>query len=177
MARTTKQTKDSLPSAVGKSIATKPAKQIPNTNRRQMDQATTRRSKIAGTGSVLQNGMGNTKLKVTTCYGDKDGTPNYDDIKEAGVSYRHPDEFQTTVDKSDRVPQWNAVGGFDLADKNAHNSMPNTHVDKVGAVGFHKQPMTHVHSLADTATISQGGVLDQNKFTPSYEQSGFGYYS
>jgi hypothetical protein len=96
-----KQNPSSVPSKVGRSIATAPAKQIPNTDKRQMEQP-----------------KGNTRLKVTTCYGDPSVVPNYDDMNESlGYKYSKPSEFQTTIDQSDRLTPWNAIQGFGLGDK------------------------------------------------------------
>jgi hypothetical protein len=135
------------PSAAGSSsIATKPAKQIPNTDKREMDKAT-----------------GNTKLKMTTCYGGNDGSPNYDDAKETGVSYSHPDAFQTTIDKSDRIPAWNSMSvSQDSPDAITRTNEPIYHQ------GFRKEPNKTVMDHADNKVIrtsrkQDGGDIIHNQ--------------
>jgi hypothetical protein len=152
---TKKQKAESKPTPkAGGSIATKPAKQILNTNKREMDQAT-----------------GNTPLKTATCGSANDAVP-YDDILEAGgTKVSNPHEFQTTVDKSDRVPAWNAMAvSQDSPDAITRTNMPIYHE------GHRKEPMKMVHSTDNHKAISQGGVLDEDSFKPSYAQSGFGSY-
>ena len=134
------------PSAVkSSSIATKPATQIPNTYKRAMDKAT-----------------GNTKLKVTTCYGDKAGTPNYDDMNESGVHYKFPDAFQTTIDKSDMIPSWNSMStSIDAPDAITRTNEP------IYLQGFRKEPAKTVMSVEDNTAIrashkQDGGTLIHN---------------
>jgi hypothetical protein len=155
-----KQKASSVPSKVGRSIATRPAPQRLNTD------------KFAGEKFVE-----NTELRVHTCHDG--GALPYDQVKESlGYHYSHPPQFESTIDRSDRLTPWNAIEGFGLEDKDvATGNENNNHGKEIGLVeGYHKQPNQINHSMEDMKKISQGGVLDDATMEPAYKQSGWGYY-
>jgi hypothetical protein len=137
-----------------------------------------------------REGGGNTFLKVATCGGVPEAVRRDDILEATGVRYSYPKDFQTVLnaeavlngdmsnatDSFKKIPQWIA-NSSSLEDKNSRGDQnPINYGKDIRLVDqFHKQPTTRVHSMDETATISQGGVLDQDKFTPTYP-SGFKAY-
>ncbi|SRR5258708_23796320 len=127
------------------SIATTPPKQRLNTDKREMDKANE-----------------NTHLKVTTCAGGA-FSPEYDKIKETGVSYGHPAWNETTIDKSDRIPAWNSMSvSIDSPDAITRTNEPIYHQ------GFRKEPNKSVMDAGDNTIIrhthkQDGGTIIHNQ--------------
>ena len=149
------------------SIATTRQKQRDNTERLQGPS-------VSGNASTVgylnrQTGMGNTPLKTTTCTTvPVGGALHYDDIIESGAKFLIPDSFQTTVDKSDRVPAWNQVTGYSLQDPHAVNrSTSEAHLTE----GYHKQPYNRELTMEDNFKMSMGGQVNPIDKMPTYSDA------
>jgi len=134
------QKKTSTPTKASGSIATKPAKQIPNTNKREMDMVNPNRK-----------GGGNTPLKMATCGGDPEAI-HYDDILEStGTKYSYPAEFQTVImnnEQQQNIPAWNAMSvSIDAPDAITRTDEPIYHQ------GFRKAPKKWIDNNKDDNMI------------------------
>lgn len=104
----------------------------------------------------------NTEMYITTCH---DGTAvKYDDIVESGTKYHYPDQFERTVDRSDRVPGWSSVKE-DIVPKDA---VFRTIKESQVVEGFHKGPKMHQYTVEENNRISMGGQVRPTDKMPTY---------
>jgi hypothetical protein len=147
----------------GTAIATTRAKLRDNTERIAndgMDSSRSQRGSISGTAErqgdwSRQTHMPNTPLKITTCTTTPEyGALHYDDVKENSLKHYIPDDFQNTIDRSDRVPSWNPMG----TTRDAPDAFTRTDTGNQEHHGYRKSPNKMVMSVADNNSISNGHV-------------------
>jgi hypothetical protein len=102
-----------------------------------------------------QTAMPNTPLKLHTCTTTPEGGAlHYDDVMETGTKYLVPQDFQTTVDRSDRLNSWQPM----QPSRDAPDAVTRTETGMVGHDRYHMGPSMHQWSVADNEAISKGHV-------------------